>query len=390
MRTAIRFAAVTMAGMMSLAACHGNTTAPPEHSHNMPGPSRATQKSDPNGGSKPYDGIVQDSLTPSGARPGTAVTARLKLRASACVTVKKVGVAVRDGLEKHLDYPGTATNARICPGGFTFTTQPRTFRAGTYTQYAYYEDESGHHPLGKSRLRVVSTGRNVDPSAGRKLAWAEDFNSPFRWGDRWTRDASSAYEYGTHNPHYYKLDWVNPANVRVAGGTATFTARPGQRTLENGLQAWETGLMTTEGSREGFRLRPGDYIETRVKLPSAVGAWPSVWTWVGDGHEIDVFEYHPDTPDLLEMVNHVRYAANYDVIRPPAKDSWMRIGVRLGTHSADWYVNGVLVYQDGRGVDPNWSAFLTVNLSVSSGTFHPAPQTTDPITFSADYVHIFR
>ncbi|GHI07623.1 hypothetical protein Scel_59440 [Streptomyces cellostaticus] len=333
---------------------------------------------------------MQDSLTPSGAQPGTAVAATLKLRASACITVRKVGVAVQDGLDNRLDYPGAAENARICPGGFAFTTQPRTFRAGTYTQYAYYEDETGYHPLGKTRLRVVSTGRNVEPSTGRKLAWAEDFNAPFTWGNRWTREASSAYEYGTHNPKYYKLDWVNPGNVRIADGMATFTARPGRHTLENGLQAWETGLITTEGSREGFRLRPGDYVEARVKLPATVGAWPSVWTWVGDGHEIDVFEYHPDAPDLLEMANHVREAANYDVIGPPGKEGWMRIGVLLGTHSADWYVNGALVYQDGRGVDPNWSAYLNVNLSISAGTLHPVPKTKDPITFSTDYVRVFR
>ncbi|MCC5477238.1 hypothetical protein [Streptomyces barringtoniae] len=160
-----------------------------------------------------------------------------------------------------------AETARICPDGFTFTTQPRTFRAGTYTQYAYDEDESGTHPLGKTKLRVIS------PT-------------------------------------------VSPDDARIADDMATFTARPGPHTLENGRQAWDTGLITTEGSREGFRLRPGDHLEVRAKLPATVGAWPSVWTWAGGGHEINVFEYHPDAPDLLEMVNHVRYAANYDVITP--------------------------------------------------------------------------
>ncbi len=371
MKRASRVAALTMAGMVSLA-CHVNATAPPG-------------QSDPGS----VD-IVQDTLTPSGAQPGKAVTATLKLRAPECITVRKVGVAVRDGLEKPLDYPGAARNARICPGGFTFTTKPRTFRAGTYTQYAYYEDETGHHPFEKTRLRVVAKGRNVDPSVGKKLVWVEDFNSPVVWGARWTREASSAYEYGTHNPRYYKLDWLNPANVRIADGKAVFTARPGRRTFDNGLQAWDTGLITTERSREGFRLRPGHYIEVRVKLPTAVGAWPSVWTWIGDGGEIDVLEYHPDAPDLLEMVNHVREAANYHVIRPPGKGDWMRVGVLLGTRSADWYVDGALVYQDGHGVHPKWSAYLNVNLSVSSGAYHPVPQTKDPITFSADYVRVFR
>ncbi|MER6073180.1 hypothetical protein ABT187_30920 [Streptomyces sp. NPDC001817] len=373
MRTTSRVVALMMAGMV-LSGCQGTATL---HGHRH---DRAVRS----------DGIVQDGLTPSGTRPGTAVTTTVRLHAATCITVKKVGVAVQDGLEEHLDYPGVAENARICPDGFTFTTRPRTFRAGTYTQYAYYEDETGTHPLGRTRLRVISSSRNADPAAGKGLAWAEDFNAPFAWGDRWTRDTSSAYEYGTHNPRYSKLDWVNPENVRIADGTATFTARPGPHTLENGRRAWETGLITTEGSREGFRLRPGDYLETRVKLPSVVGAWPAVWTWVDGGHEIDVFEYHPDAPDLLEMANHVRDAANYDVISPPGSRDWTRIGVRLGTDSVDWYVDGALVYEDGRGIDPGWSAYLNINLSISSGDLHSAPRTTDPITFSADYVHVFR
>ncbi|MGW2647695.1 glycoside hydrolase family 16 protein [Streptomyces sp. NPDC001393] len=240
------------------------------------------------------DGIVQDGLTPSGTQPGTAVAATVRLHAATCITVKKVGVAVEDGLGEHLDYPGVAEIARICPDGFAFTTRPRAFRAGTCTQYAYYVDETGNHPLRKTKLRVIAPSQNADPAAGKRLAWAEDFTAPFTWGDRWTRDTSSAYEYGTHNPRYSKLDWVNPENVRIAEGTATFTARPGPHTLENGRRAWETGPITTEGSREGFRLQPGDYLETRVKLPSAVGAWPAVWTWVDGGQEIDVFEYHPD------------------------------------------------------------------------------------------------
>lgn len=64
--------------------------------------------------------------------------------------------------------------------------------------------------------------------------------------------------------------------------------------------------------------------------------------------------------------------------------------MRLGTDYVDWYVNGALVYEDGRGVAPDWSACLNVNLSISSGDIHPAPPTDDPIAFSADHVRVFR
>jgi hypothetical protein len=39
----------------------------------------------------------------------------------------------------------------------------------------------------------------------------------------------------------------------------------------------------------------------------------------------------------------------------------------------DWTANGVPFFQDGRGVGPDWHAYLIVNLSVSDGTYHPAP-----------------
>lgn len=56
----------------------------------------------------------------------------------------------------------------------------------------------------------------------------------------------------------------------------------------------------------------------------------------------------------------------------------------------DWYVNGVKVFSDGKGVGTDWSAYLILNLSLSAGQYHPAPQGTAPITFAADYVRVYR
>lgn len=338
------------------------------------------------------DGIVQQDLTPSAARPGVPVTATLTLRASRCTTVERVGVSVRDGLweDDTLDFPGSVVNARICPSGFTLTTEPRTFRAGSYTQFGYYIDESGYHELTRVKFTVTSMDRSVDPVAGRKPVWAEEFNAPIKWGERWTNTQTGAYAYGTHNPDDGKLDWIEPGNVRVADGVVTLTARPGEHRLENGRRAWDTGLITTEWSQEPLLLRAGDCVETLVRLPATGGAWPALWTWWEDGNEIDMLEYHPDVPDLLEMVNHVRRAGNFHTISPPGENTWTRVVVVLGEESVDWYVDGVLAYQDGHGVGRDWSAHLVMNLSVSAGTWHPAPVTDSPITFSADYVRVYR
>lgn len=335
-------------------------------------------------------GIVQDGLTPSTAKPELPVAATLKAHASQCTTATRVGVSVRDALWNKLDYSGTAENVQICPDGFTFTTEPRTFPAGTYTQFGWYVDDTGYHELKHVQFTVTGKQRITHRAVGKRPVWAEEFKRPIAWGKRWTNTGTSAYKDWSHNPDDGKLDRVNPRNVSVAGGFATFTARPGRHKLRSGKRAWDTGLITTEGSKQGFRVRTGDYIETRVKLPSAIGAWPSFWTWKDGEGEVDVFEYHTDKPGLLEQCNHVRYAANFHKIRPPRRGEWTRIGVAIGEESVDWYVNDVLIYQDGRGVPRDWSAYLIMNLSVSAGTWHSAPQNAHPITFKTDYIRVHR
>ncbi|KJS54374.1 beta-glucanase [Streptomyces rubellomurinus subsp. indigoferus] len=226
------------------------------------------------------------------------------------------------------------------------------------------------------------------------MAFDEEFNGPIAYGSRWTGDQSSSYHYKTHNPNDNKLDWIDKSKVTVANGVATFTAAPSSHTLENGKQAWDAGLLTTEFSSQGFQVKTGDYAETRVKLPAGTGAWPALWTWNGTSGthgEIDSFEYHADNSSTLELTNHVNpNHLFYKDTKSIANNGWVTIGTYYGANSVDWYVNGVKVFSDGTGVGANWSAYLILNLSVSAGKYHPAPQGTAPITFASDYVRVYR
>ncbi|WP_370149012.1 family 16 glycosylhydrolase [Streptacidiphilus sp. EB129] len=305
-------------------------------------------------------------------------------------------VAVRDKNNTVEDFPG-ASNVTICPAGYTLTTGTRTFTAGTYTIFGAYEVAGAWTNL-PSTTMVVGAAPTVPsptptpsgPTAGKTLAWSDEFNaapSPSVWNDSTT----SSYQYGNHNPSDNKLDWITPSDVSVSGGAVTFTAQPGTHVLENGNTSWNTGLLTTEGTSGGFQVKTGDYIETRVKLPTGMGAWPALWTWKNGNGEIDSFEYHPDNPNLLEFTNHVNAASDYytnaSTINP---GQWVTIGTYYGANSVQWYVNGVMVYQDNTGVGSTWSAYVILNLSVSAGQYHPAPSGTTPITFSADYVRVYR
>ncbi|MFF8974511.1 beta-glucanase [Streptomyces sp. NPDC014995] len=194
------------------------------------------------------------------------------------------------------------------------------------------------------------------------VCFRADFASPRQWiaGRSW------AYpDGGPVNPGDNKLDHLVSDPAYSRNGTFRATRRA------DGL--WDTGLLTTEGSEEGFMVRAGDRLDARVRLPAETGAWPAIWTWRDGDQEIDVFEYHPDNPDLLELSSHVRAAHRYhrdEAVRPGGR---VDLSVEFGADDVVWALNGSPVFADHRGVGRHWHAFLVVNLSVCAGRYHPAP-----------------
>jgi hypothetical protein len=330
-----------------------------------------------------------------------------------------VTVAVRDKSGENSAFQG-ATNVAICPSGYRLTTGARSFTAGTYTIFGTYEVGGTWSNLPSTTMTVGSAPiaptpapaptltaapaptltpspttsptptPTTHPTIGKTLAWSDDFGGSLS-ASAWNDSTTSSYQYGSHNLKDNKLDWTDPSAVSLANGIANFTARPTGRVLENGSTAWATGLLTTEGTASGFQVRTGDYLETRVQLPTDTGAWPAVWTWKDGNSEIDTFEYHPDNPNLLEFSNHVHDASTYYTnATTTSPGRWVTIGTLYGANSVQWYVNGTMVYQDDTGVGTSWSAYVIISLSVSAGRYHPAPSGSTPITFAADYVRAYR
>ncbi|MFJ4526625.1 beta-glucanase [Streptomyces sp. NPDC088810] len=192
------------------------------------------------------------------------------------------------------------------------------------------------------------------------------FTADFASETQWVAGRSWAYPGGGPvNPGDNKLDYLVPDADYSRSGVFRATRRPDGR--------WNTGLLTTEGSQDEFTVQSGDVLEARVRLPEEVGAWPAIWTWRDGDQEVDVFEYHPDNPDLLEFTNHVRGGSSYlrdDSVRPGA---WVDLRTDFGARSVVWWLNGARVFADRRGVGHTWHAYLIVNLSVSAGRYHPAP-----------------
>ncbi|MFD7733558.1 hypothetical protein ACFV6F_24655 [Kitasatospora phosalacinea] len=333
--------------------------------------------------------VRQLALLPTKAIADTQVTGTLAVNSTACLNVDEVGIGVRDANQQVLDFPGTASNVQICPQGYVLTTGARSFSEGTYTEFGWYRIGTEYHNLPSKTLTVSKSV--TPPIPAGQLVFNENFTNPPLLGTTWNSTSTSAYRYGNHNPDDDKLDWLQPGALSTGNGANTFTATPGANRLENGRQSWDTGLLTTENTQQGFQVRPGDYAEVRLQLPSGTGAWPALWTWKDGGNEIDSFEYHPDNPNLLELSNRINSAGTYytdaDAVYPGA---WVSIGVHYGAYNNDWYVNHKLVFSDHTGTGPNWSAYLILNLSICAGDWHPSPTSDAAITTAADYLRVWR
>ena len=86
------------------------------------------------------------------------------------------------------------------------------------------------------------------------------FTADFTSTRQWVAGRSSAYpDGGPVNPADNKLDYLVPDASYSRTGVFRAVRRP------DGL--WNTGLLTTEGSQDGFQVRTGDELEARVRLP---------------------------------------------------------------------------------------------------------------------------
>ncbi|MFJ4467136.1 beta-glucanase [Streptomyces sp. NPDC089424] len=208
-----------------------------------------------------------------------------------------------------------------------------------------------------------STSRPPDSPRATDVVFTADFASTRQWvaGRSWAYPGG-----GPTNPADNKLDHLvsDPAYSRQ--GRFLARRRPDGR--------WNAGLLTTEESQEGFLVRAGDVLEARVRLPREIGAWPAIWTWRDGDQEIDIFEYHPDNPDLLELSNHIRDTGHYYRHEAISPGAWLDLRVEFGARSVVWWVDGIRAFSDGRGVGSRWHAYLIVNLSVCAGRYHPPPQ----------------
>jgi hypothetical protein len=116
----------------------------------------------PSGASTSAPVVTETSLTPGYVTAGHAAAGTLQIAASSPVAAEAVGIAVRSANGTSYDFPGAATNVNLGANTYVFTSGTRTFPAGTYTEYGFWEDTSGtYHSLPSTTLTVGAA-----PSSG--------------------------------------------------------------------------------------------------------------------------------------------------------------------------------------------------------------------------------
>jgi hypothetical protein len=326
---------------------------------------------------------------------GNTVTATAEVAPDPATTLDRFGVCVRSTTNANLDYPQIVNVPASTTDPATFTAT-ETFPDGTYIYFACLYENGLWYNVGvpKTFTTPGTASGGSAPAAGKTLAFADDFDTlDIGPGQTWAWRTSS-YEFGDHNPNWYKRDWITPSAMTAADGTLTITA------TRKDTFYWCTGLLTTEDTMgvggNGFRVRAGDFLVNHVMLPTGnTGSWPGLWTWDGAGGELDVFEWHDDNPNLLEFTNHVRSGSNY-YTNPTlaAPGEWVWIGTQLGISNDTWYVGDTLddmqpVYSDGTGIG-DAQPFIIANLSLNNSTWHSEPVGDAPITYRLDTVRVYR
>jgi hypothetical protein len=333
--------------------------------------------------------------------PGaTTARASYTLSSQRALRFSEIVVAVRDAAGKNFDF-GRRSNVSFI-GRQMFSSKSGTLPNGTYSAWIAYTLD-GTRWVDIDEKKTFTIGPVADagatppvplPEAGTVLPPAPPgkslvFNAPFSDTTRWTVGRTSSYP-GSTNPNDNKLDYISPMNAPAADGTFHATKRADGK--------WDADLVTTEYASNAFELKPNDELDATVTLGPELGAWPAIWTWGRDlpmgvqpGHgEVDLFEYHPDNANLLELSNHTQNTSKYFTDAANIKPNVpFELRVVFGSASVDWYVNGTLAYADGKGVPSNWTAYPIVNISVCAGQYHPAPNGTS-MSYRVENFRVYR
>jgi len=282
------------------------------------------------------------SLSSAAVASGSPVTASASVSSSAPINAQLVTIAVRSATGANLDFPGA--RPMTLTSSSNFTTNSRSFPAGTYTYFFSYETNGVWHPLSPVKSFTVgsatptpapapsapstsapapapstsapqptttapaptstaptssaptSAGSTPQPLGGPSgTTWKSVFDDEFdgttlnssNWstGPGWT---GSGISIPANN---LEKDCWDPAQVSVSGGTLNLGLVAHQETCGGVTKPYAAGGISTDNKH----MFTYGYFEARMYLPPAsdgsIANWPAFWT-VGPSNtgEVDTVE----------------------------------------------------------------------------------------------------
>ncbi len=346
--------------------------------------------------------VTQLSLSPGSLSAGVSATGTLQLTASGTLSVKSVGIAVRDAAGAHYDYPGAAVNVALDTNTYTYTSGARTFPAGTYTQFGFWQDTTGaYHSLPSMQLVVTDDSTTpVETSPGSvmpqgmtgtwNLVRADEFSGSALDTAMWMPGWFGSGVTGPVNS--YEQACYSSDNVTMPGdGNVHLKVTATSSTCTGSTQPYTGALLSSNPSDGrtggGYQFTYGA-VEARVYLPSfgtEVANWPAIWTngqkWPDDG-ENDIMEglggdacyhFHSLSGDPGACV-------------PGNFSGWHTFASEWQPGSVTYYYDGVKVGSITTGITGS-PMYLILNCTVSKGT---GATTVAPAEMLVDYVRVWQ
>ncbi|TCO47161.1 glycosyl hydrolase family 16 [Kribbella antiqua] len=237
-------------------------------------------------------------------------------------------------------------------------------------------------------LLVAPAATAVADQRPGRLVFADEFDGTAIDPGKWAIHSNAEADRCLGNKGNQQLEWHTWDALSVRDGLLTITAR--KNNPEPGYE-WSSGLITTGQAcghepAESFAVKPGDYVETRLKLPSAKGFWPSTWTWNGNGsNEQDTYEFYSDNHYNLYLTSHQSGGGSCTYRSPTdLTTDWHTIAQQLGPDQTIWYLDGKEICR--QGPYSGTGDALILDLFV----YAQIPPTVTEESMQIDHVRVYR
>lgn len=259
---------------------------------------------------------------------------------------------------------------------------------------------------GSSGPADVSDGNDQNGIDGWTLVWADEFDGSSLDSSRWTIVTGDGCDRNLCGWGNNELEWYQAANVEVAAGLLTITARQQPANGRN----FTSARLNTAGKGDWTYGR----IDIRARLPLGKGIWPAIWMlptdqtygpWAASG-EIDIVELVGHEPDRVVGTLHYggpapanRYSgAPYILGSGTFADGFHTFSLEWERGSIRWYVDGTH-YQtqtDWSTTAAPWPApfdrrfHLILNVAVGGNwPGNPDATTRFPQSMEVDWVRVY-